>query len=165
MCLSKTILFKTNSNTSWTYILTFFIISLLYCLLHVYYKFAFWKGSCTNSRIEDLRAVVDVIKHAPEGARLVPQHIDAMVVPGSGLVKMMAEDEGIDKILVQAGFQWREPGCSMCLGKYKHWYKTWKPKECHLGVLWALVVVFWYFLFLFLLNAIGIFGIDPSFLF
>ena len=79
-----------------------------------------------------MRAVVDVIKHAPEGARLVPQHIDAMVVPGSGLVKMMAEDEGIDKILVQAGFQWREPGCSMCLGKYKHT----KP-ESRRSVIWV----------------------------
>ena len=78
-----------------------------------------------------MRAVVDVIKHAPEGARLVPQHIDAMVVPGSGLVKMMAEDEGIDKILVQAGFQWREPGCSMCLGKYL------KTEGVSFGCIWA----------------------------
>jgi 3-isopropylmalate dehydratase len=72
-------------------------------------------GSCTNSRIEDLRAVADVVQNAPEGARTVSSHVDAMVVPGSGLVKMMAEDEGLDRILTNAGFQWREPGCSMCL--------------------------------------------------
>ncbi len=72
-------------------------------------------GSCTNSRIEDLRAVADVVRAAPEGARAVAPHVEAMVVPGSGLVKMMAEDEGIDKVLESAGFQWREPGCSMCL--------------------------------------------------
>ena len=89
-----------------------------------------------------MRAVVDVIKHAPEGARLVPQHIDAMVVPGSGLVKMMAEDEGIDKILVQAGFQWREPGCSMCLGKYKTLLQNLKAEGVSFGCIWALVVVF-----------------------
>ena len=72
-------------------------------------------GSCTNSRIEDLRAVADVVRGAPEGARRVPISVEAMIVPGSGLVKMMAEDEGLDKLFVEAGFQWREPGCSMCL--------------------------------------------------
>ena len=72
-------------------------------------------GSCTNSRIEDLRAVAAVVQQAPEGATTVPSHVDAMIVPGSGLVKMMAEDEGLDQIFIQAGFQWREPGCSMCL--------------------------------------------------
>ena len=73
-------------------------------------------GSCTNSRIEDLRAVADVVRAAPEGARVVSAGVkQALVVPGSGLVKMMAEDEGIDKVLIEAGFDWREPGCSMCL--------------------------------------------------
>ena len=73
-------------------------------------------GSCTNSRIEDLRAVADVVRAAPEGARMVSDRVkQALVVPGSGLVKMMAEDEGIDKVLMEAGFDWREPGCSMCL--------------------------------------------------
>lgn len=73
-------------------------------------------GSCTNSRIEDLREVADVVRNAPEGARSVSESVkQALVVPGSGLVKMMAEDEGIDKVLIDAGFDWREPGCSMCL--------------------------------------------------
>lgn len=81
-------------------------------------------GSCTNSRIEDLRAVANVVKNAPEGATSVPSHIDAMIVPGSGLVKMMAEDEGLDKIFVDAGFQWREPGCSMCLAMNDDKLKT-----------------------------------------
>jgi 3-isopropylmalate dehydratase len=73
-------------------------------------------GSCTNSRIEDLRAVADVVRAAPEGARAVSPGVkQALVVPGSGLVKMMAEDEGIDQVLINAGFDWREPGCSMCL--------------------------------------------------
>ena len=67
-------------------------------------------GSCTNGRIEDLRAVAKVV----EGHR-VSESVDAMVVPGSGIVKEQAEAEGIDKILVAAGFDWREPGCSMCL--------------------------------------------------
>ena len=71
-------------------------------------------GSCTNGRIEDLRAVADVIQHAPEGSK-VPDHVEAIVVPGSGLVKLEAEAEGLDKIFINAGFQWREPGCSMCL--------------------------------------------------
>ena len=67
-------------------------------------------GSCTNARIEDLRAVVRVV----EGKR-VSANVKAMVVPGSGLVKEQAEAEGIHKVLLNAGFEWREPGCSMCL--------------------------------------------------
>ena len=68
-------------------------------------------GSCTNSRIEDLRAAAEVVKgrHVAKNVRL------AMVVPGSGLVKHQAEQEGLDKIFRDAGFEWREPGCSMCL--------------------------------------------------
>ncbi|WP_039572778.1 3-isopropylmalate dehydratase large subunit [Sphingopyxis fribergensis] len=68
-------------------------------------------GSCTNSRIEDLRVVVEVVR----GRRVAP-HVRAMVVPGSGLVKRQAEEEGIDRVLRDAGFDWREPGCSMCVG-------------------------------------------------
>jgi 3-isopropylmalate/(R)-2-methylmalate dehydratase large subunit len=68
-------------------------------------------GSCTNSRIEDLRAAADVVK----GKRLASTIKLAIVVPGSGLVKSQAEREGIDKIFKDAGFEWREPGCSMCL--------------------------------------------------
>jgi 3-isopropylmalate/(R)-2-methylmalate dehydratase large subunit len=67
-------------------------------------------GSCTNGRIEDLRAVAKVAK-----GRKVASHVNAMVVPGSGLVKAAAEAEGIDRVLIEAGFEWREPGCSMCL--------------------------------------------------
>ncbi len=67
-------------------------------------------GSCTNGRIEDLRAVAKIV----EGRRVAP-HVRALVVPGSGLVKHQAEEEGIDRILLDAGFEWREPGCSMCL--------------------------------------------------
>uniref|UniRef100_UPI0020161E46 aconitase family protein n=1 Tax=Sphingopyxis sp. L1A2A TaxID=2502247 RepID=UPI0020161E46 len=68
-------------------------------------------GSCTNSRIEDLRVVADVVR-----GRCVAPHVRAMVVPGSGLVKRQAEAEGIDAVLRAAGFDWREPGCSMCVG-------------------------------------------------
>lgn len=68
-------------------------------------------GSCTNSRIEDIRVVAEVVK----GHKVADRIIEALVVPGSGLVKEQAEAEGLDKILVEAGFQWREPGCSMCL--------------------------------------------------
>jgi 3-isopropylmalate/(R)-2-methylmalate dehydratase large subunit len=68
-------------------------------------------GSCTNSRIEDLRAAASVVK----GRRRADNVKLAMVVPGSGLVKEQAEREGLDKIFVAAGFEWREPGCSMCL--------------------------------------------------
>jgi len=67
-------------------------------------------GSCTNGRIEDLRAVAKVAQ-----GRKVAAGVNAMVVPGSGLVKHQAEAEGLDRILVEAGFEWREPGCSMCL--------------------------------------------------
>ena len=67
-------------------------------------------GSCTNGRIEDLRAVAKVVE-----GRKVASTVDAMIVPGSGLVKAQAEAEGLDKIFVEAGFDWREPGCSMCL--------------------------------------------------
>jgi 3-isopropylmalate/(R)-2-methylmalate dehydratase large subunit len=69
-------------------------------------------GSCTNSRIEDLRAAAAVVK----GRRLARNIKQALVVPGSGLVKRQAEAEGLDRIFVEAGFEWREPGCSMCLG-------------------------------------------------
>lgn len=68
-------------------------------------------GSCTNGRIEDMRAVAAVAK----GRRVAPNVVAAMVVPGSGLVKKQAEDEGLDVVLEEAGFDWREPGCSMCL--------------------------------------------------
>lgn len=68
-------------------------------------------GSCTNSRIEDLRAAAAVLR----GRRIAP-HVRAMVVPGSGLVKRQAEAEGLDAIFRDAGFDWREPGCSMCVG-------------------------------------------------
>jgi 3-isopropylmalate/(R)-2-methylmalate dehydratase large subunit len=67
-------------------------------------------GSCTNGRIEDLRAAAAI---AAKGK--VADHVSAMVVPGSGLVKEQAEAEGLDKIFLEAGFEWREPGCSMCL--------------------------------------------------
>jgi 3-isopropylmalate/(R)-2-methylmalate dehydratase large subunit len=69
-------------------------------------------GSCTNSRIEDLRLAAAVVK----GRRVASNIRRAMVVPGSGLVKAQAEREGLDRIFRDAGFQWREPGCSMCLG-------------------------------------------------
>ena len=68
-------------------------------------------GSCTNSRIEDLRAAATVVK----GRKVAANIKLAMVVPGSGLIKQQAEDEGLDRIFVEAGFEWREPGCSMCL--------------------------------------------------
>jgi 3-isopropylmalate/(R)-2-methylmalate dehydratase large subunit len=69
-------------------------------------------GSCTNSRIEDLRAAASVV----EGRKVADSVKQAMVVPGSGLIKQQAEEEGLDRIFVDAGFEWREPGCSMCLG-------------------------------------------------
>jgi len=68
-------------------------------------------GSCTNGRIEDLREVAKIAK-----GNKVADNVEAMVVPGSGLVKSIAEEEGIADILIEAGFDWREPGCSMCLG-------------------------------------------------
>ncbi len=67
-------------------------------------------GSCTNSRIEDLRAAAKVAK-----GHKVADSVSAMIVPGSGLVKQQAEEEGLDKVFIEAGFDWREPGCSMCL--------------------------------------------------
>jgi 3-isopropylmalate/(R)-2-methylmalate dehydratase large subunit len=70
-----------------------------------------WIGSCTNGRIEDLRAVAKIV----DGRKIHPR-LKGMVVPGSGLVKAQAEAEGLDKIFVASGFEWREPGCSMCLG-------------------------------------------------
>ena len=68
-------------------------------------------GSCTNSRIEDLRSAAEIVK-SKKVAKSIKQ---AMVVPGSGLVKMQAEKEGLDQIFINAGFEWRQPGCSMCL--------------------------------------------------
>lgn len=68
-------------------------------------------GSCTNSRIEDLRAAAEVVR----GHRVAKSVKQALVVPGSGLVKAQAEEEGLDKIFTEAGFEWRAPGCSMCL--------------------------------------------------
>ena len=76
-------------------------------------------GSCTNGRIEDLREVAKVV----EGKKVT---VDSMIVPGSGLVKEQAEKEGLDKILIEAGFDWREPGCSMCLAMNPDQLK---PKE------------------------------------
>lgn len=67
-------------------------------------------GSCTNSRIEDLRAAAAIAK-----GRKVADGVQALVVPGSGLVREQAEKEGLDKIFIEAGFEWRLPGCSMCL--------------------------------------------------
>ena len=68
-------------------------------------------GSCTNGRIEDLRAAAQVAR-----GRKVAPGVRVLVVPGSGLVKRQAEQEGLDRILLESGFEWREPGCSMCLG-------------------------------------------------
>ena len=68
-------------------------------------------GSCTNGRIEDLRVAAELLK-----GKKIANNVSAMVVPGSGLVKEQAEKEGLDKIFKEAGFEWREPGCSMCLG-------------------------------------------------
>jgi len=73
-------------------------------------------GSCTNSRIEDLRVAAKIAAKALEGGRTVAPGVRAMVVPGSGLVKAQAEEEGLDAVFRAAGFEWREPGCSMCLG-------------------------------------------------
>ena len=68
-------------------------------------------GSCTNSRIEDLRAAAAIVQ-----GRQVVSHVEAMVSPGSTLIKRQAEAEGLDQVFIEAGFQWRESGCSMCLG-------------------------------------------------
>jgi 3-isopropylmalate/(R)-2-methylmalate dehydratase large subunit len=70
-------------------------------------------GSCTNSRIEDMRAAAEVVKRI--GGRVASNVKLALVVPGSGLVKEQAEREGLDQVFKAAGFEWREPGCSMCL--------------------------------------------------
>ncbi len=78
-------------------------------------------GSCTNGRIEDLRTAAELLK-----GKKIAGHVSAMVVPGSGLVKEQAEQEGLHKIFIDAGFEWREPGCSMCLGMNPDQLK---PKE------------------------------------
>ena len=78
-------------------------------------------GSCTNGRIEDLRLAAALIK-----GKKIANNVSAMVVPGSGLVKAQAEQEGLHKIFIEAGFEWREPGCSMCLGMNPDQLK---PKE------------------------------------
>ena len=78
-------------------------------------------GSCTNGRIEDLREAAKILKD-----KKIASHVHGMVVPGSGLVKEQAEQEGLDKIFVKSGFEWREPGCSMCLGMNPDQLK---PKE------------------------------------
>jgi 3-isopropylmalate/(R)-2-methylmalate dehydratase large subunit len=67
-------------------------------------------GSCTNARIEDLRAAARIVD-----GKSVSANVNAMIVPGSGLIKAQAEAEGLDKIFLKAGFEWREAGCSMCL--------------------------------------------------
>jgi 3-isopropylmalate dehydratase large subunit len=69
-------------------------------------------GSCTNSRIEDLRKAAEIL----DGNVISKKIKRAMIVPGSGLVKKQAEEEGLDEIFISSGFEWREPGCSMCLG-------------------------------------------------
>jgi len=78
-------------------------------------------GSCTNGRIQDLREAAKILKD-----KKIAEHVSAMVVPGSGLVKQQAEQEGIDKVFKNSGFEWREPGCSMCLGMNEDQLK---PKE------------------------------------
>ncbi|MBD1172875.1 3-isopropylmalate dehydratase large subunit [Pelagibacterales bacterium SAG-MED05] len=78
-------------------------------------------GSCTNGRIEDLRLAAELLK-----GKKIAKNVSAMVVPGSGLVKAQAEEEGLHKIFIEAGFEWREPGCSMCLGMNPDQLK---PKE------------------------------------
>ena len=78
-------------------------------------------GSCTNGRIEDLRLAAELLK-----GKKIANNVSAMVVPGSGLVKAQAEQEGLHKIFIAAGFEWREPGCSMCLGMNPDQLK---PKE------------------------------------
>ncbi|MDP6181516.1 MAG: aconitase family protein, partial [SAR86 cluster bacterium] len=78
-------------------------------------------GSCTNGRIEDIREAAKIIKD-----KKIASHVNAIIVPGSGLVKEQAEQEGLDKIFIKSGFEWREPGCSMCLGMNPDQLK---PKE------------------------------------
>ena len=75
----------------------------------------------TNGRIQDLREAAKLLKN-----KKIAKHVNAMVVPGSGLVKNQAEQEGLDKIFKNSGFEWREPGCSMCLGMNEDQLK---PKE------------------------------------
>jgi 3-isopropylmalate/(R)-2-methylmalate dehydratase large subunit len=72
-------------------------------------------GSCTNGRIEDLRDAAKIVEAQLKKGKKVASHVGAMIVPGSGLVKEQAESEGLDKIFLEAGFEWREAGCSMCL--------------------------------------------------
>jgi 3-isopropylmalate/(R)-2-methylmalate dehydratase large subunit len=72
-------------------------------------------GSCTNGRIEDLREAAKIVAAQLARGKKVAPHVGAMVVPGSGLVKEQAEQEGLDEIFIKAGFEWRESGCSMCL--------------------------------------------------
>ena len=68
-------------------------------------------GSCTNSRLSDLRAAAEIVQ-----GKQIASNVSGMVVPGSGQVKKQAEAEGLDKVFIAAGFEWREAGCSMCLG-------------------------------------------------
>ena len=84
-------------------------------------------GSCTNGRIEDLREAAKILKD-----KKIASHVNAMVVPGSGLVKQQAEQEGLDKIFVNSGFEWREPGCSMCLAMNADKLKPEKDVHQHL---------------------------------
>ena len=77
-------------------------------------------GSCTNSRIEDLRAAA-----VAKGKKIAKNVKLALVVPGSGLVKKQAEEEGLDQIFKDAGFEWREPGCSMCLAMNADKLRSW----------------------------------------
>ena len=79
-------------------------------------------GSCTNGRIEDLREAAEILKNKKKAS-----HVHGMVVPGSGLVKEQAEQEGLDKIFIESGFEWREPGCSMCLAMNAD---KLKPQDC-----------------------------------
>ena len=77
-------------------------------------------GSCTNARIEDLRAAASVLK----GRKISKRIKEAIAVPGSGLVKKQAEDEGLADIFIESGFQWRDAGCSMCLGTVSYTHLT-----------------------------------------
>ena len=83
-------------------------------------------GSCTNSRIEDLRAAARIAAGYKVSAK-----VSAMVVPGSQAVKAQAEKEGLDRIFLAAGFEWREPGCSMCLGMNPDIHRAWRTLRLH----------------------------------